>query len=349
MGGVQGVWQSSWFLCTKCGVLFRADADFLPFAAAPQETAGACPAGGAHDGSGTTRFAVLVGESAANVDGGWKRCGKCSGLFKGATGSGGHCPSDGQPHQGDGTDDLLAGIDVGDPAAQSGWSWCTNCSGLFLRAANPNVCPQGNQPHHPLNPILILPPAHALQYAVRFDHGSFLPHGHACASGAGVDFKVNTNTVIGWYTLCSGNWDSSPQSPWQLHFEGGGSDTVAAAELSVRMDPGGGCIIDTLVLRLTESGATTLKQQMPSLNDDLLRALGLNLLGSQTPMPCTNFFAGSFDDCEYGGGSNNNGVGTFVTGQALGAQLWPKREDRIRFDAVLPGGTIASFELDTQE
>ncbi len=311
MGGVQGVWQSSWFMCEKCGVLFRADADFIPFAAAPAETAGACPGGGTHDGEGGSRFAVLVGDS--------------------------------------GTNDLLAGIDVGDPSAQSGWSWCTNCSGLFLRAANPNVCPQGNQPHHPLNPIVILPPAHVLQYAVRFDYGSFLPHGHACTSGAGVDFKVNTNTVIGWYTLCSGNWDSSPQSPWQFRFEGGGSDTVAAAELSVRMDPGGGCIIDTLVLRLTESGTSTLKQQMPSLNDDLLRALGLNLLGSQTPMPCTNFFAGSFDDCEYGGGSNNNGVGTFVTGQALGAQLWPKREDRIRFDAVLPGGTIASLELDTQE
>lgn len=348
MGGVQGVWQSSWFLCKKCGVLFRADADFVPFAAPPAETSGSCPAGGSHDGEGGTRLAVLVGDSGTNVEAGARRCAKCSGFFRGATGSGGVCPQDSQPHQADG-DDLLASIDTGNPAAESGWSWCMNCSALFLRAASPSICPgSGGQAHRGINPIVILPPAHLIQYAVPFDRSSFLPHGHACASGAQVDFKVNTKTVIGWYTLCSGTWDASPQSPWQLRFEGGGSDTVTSALLSVRMDPGGGCIIDHLMLQLTASGTETVQQQMPGVGG-LLIGLAADLLGSPNPVPCTNFFAGAFDDCEYGDGSNNNGIGTFVTGPQLAAQFWPKREDRIRFDVVLPGGTIANFELDTHE
>jgi hypothetical protein len=350
MGGVAGFWQSSWFLCRKCGVLFRGDTDFAPFSAQPApETAGSCAGGGAHDGQSGTRFAILVGDSGPNAQGGWHRCGKCSGIFLGPSGVGGRCPKDGQSHQADGGENLLATLDQGDSSAQSGWSWCVNCSGMFSNTSTASICPGANgSPHRPQSRWAILPPAQVINFAVPFDRSSFLPHGRACVSDAPVDFKLNTHSPLVWITLCSGNWISTPQSPWQLHFAGGASDMVASAQLSFRMSPGGGCIIETLVLILTPSGDKQLTSKFPAVSG-LLPALALNLLSSPTPLPCANFFTGSFDDSEFGDGANNNGVGTIVSGPALGMQLWPKREDRIRLDVLIPGAKAVNFELDTQE
>lgn len=344
MGGVVGVWQSSWFACTKCALLFRVEADFLPFLAAPSTAAGVCAAGGEHDAGANPQLAVMVGDTDAASQGGWRRCQKCAVLFFGPSGSGGRCPADGQPHQGDGGDHLLAPLDTADSATQSGWNWCVNCSGLFA-GQTATVCPATQAPHQAPSPVVM---RHVQRFAVLFDHSNLLPHGRSCAPSATVDLKINTETCIGWWALCSGAWSDEPQSPWQLHFTGEASDDIAAARLGLQMSPRGGCIITELVLNFTVNVQSQIQGRFGS-RAELMIGLALGALASTTPVPCTNFYAGAFDDCEYGGGANNDGIGTSLSVGGATVQLWPKRDDRIRLDLILPGGPAVDIEFDTHE
>jgi hypothetical protein len=351
MGGVAGRWQSSWYLCGRCGVLFRADQDPVPFFGPTQQTGGARAAGGTHDGQGGHPMAVFVGDSAAGAQGGWRRCGKCSSLYEG-TGDVGKCPADGGTHSGDGGDDLLAEIDQGAPGMQGGWHYCRSCTALFLPGASGDVCPSGGQ-HQQLSRFVFRPGVGPLTYAVVLDNARFLPHGRACSSGADVDLKVNTHICpVDWVGLTTGNWDSSPQSPWQLMFAAGPvSDWVSAVRLAVSMLPDGTAVIDQFVFNLTQQGQNTVKQVSSAISPPVIQALGLGL----PPFTGTaeNFFVGSFSDCESDDGNNNNGVGTLVRGQLAGQTLalnmWPKREDRIRVDVLLPGRVTLNMELDTHE
>lgn len=344
MGGVAGVWQSSWFACSKCALLFRVEADFLPFTAAPSATAGVCPAGGPHDAQANPQLAVMVGDSDPAAQGGWRRCQKCGVLFFGASGSGGTCPADGQAHEGDGGDHLLAAFDTPDPALQSGWNWCLNCAGMFA-GQSAAVCPATHGAHQAPSPLVM---RHVQRFAILFDHSSLLPHGRAWTPSATVDLKINTETCIGWWALCTGAWSDEVQSPWQLHFVGESSDDIAAARLGLQMSPRGGCVITALVLNLTPNVQSQLQGHFGR-EADLMRALALGVLASPTPVACTNFYAGAFDDCEYGGGENNNGIGATLTAGPATVQLWPKREDRLRLDLILPNLAAVDIEFDTHE
>lgn len=346
MGGVSGVWQSSWFRCAKCAVLFRAEADFVPFAAPVAQTGGNCPAGGQHDGQIGTRLAVLVGDTAAGSTGGWRRCRKCSALFLGATGTGGMCPADAAPHQEDGTDHLLAPLDAGDPAASSGWSMCTQCSSMFSSQGS-DLCPATKGAHQA--PSRFATRAGPEHFAIVMDRSSALPHGRACAAAVATDFKFNTQTVVQFVTLSAGEWADEPQSAWQLHFVAASSDLITSAELALQMSPRGGCIISQLTVAFTDHAINMMPSSVAN-NPLIVGALANGLLASETPQACANFFAGGFDDCEYNGGQNNNGIGMILTtsvGVAL--QVWPKREDRIRINVLLPGMGPVDFELDTHE
>ena len=348
MGGVPGSWSSSWYECRRCAALFRADHDAQPFAPAPAQTGGVCPQGGPHDGQQGVRLAVLASAASPSVtQAGWARCGKCSALFFAPTGTGGRCPADGLLHQADAGDALVANFDHGDPGTQPGWNLCRNCAVMF-RADAGDLCPATQGAHQPPNPWVYKPPAHPPRFEVMVDSAPFLPHGTACVSGATVDFKVDTGTVIGWWTLCSGTWADDPQSPWQLHFIGEPSDIISAARFALSVTPDGLLHIDELVLNVTPSALSMLQQQAPSVAT-LLPILASGAMGGGTPVPCTNFFAGTFSDCEYNDGQNNNGVGAFLGAPQLDLQLWPKREDRIRLDVLPSGGRAVHFELDTHE
>jgi hypothetical protein len=364
IGGVAGVWEAAWFQCSKCASLFRADADLMPFTALPPETGGTCRAGGQHDASGNQQLAVLVGAAGVNAQGGWHRCANCSEFFWGPTGTSGVCPATLQHHTSDGGESLLVTVDTGDPATQPGWRRCLNCFALFLEGASGNVCPANSGGHAAASKGSLPAPFHpggggggspVPKFAVVLDHSNFLPHGRACAPGATVDLKVNTHTIVGWLTVCSGTWDTSPQNAWQLAFNGGDTSDgaiVTKAVLSFQTDPHGALIISELAMVLSANAQSFLKSHVSadqaSVLTTALTALSLGELGAGKQLPCATFFAGSFDDAEYDDGNNNNGVGTIATSTQFGVQLWPKREDRIRLDALL-AGTNLNLELDTHE
>jgi hypothetical protein len=297
-------------------------------------------------------MAVFVGDAATGAQGGWRRCGKCSALFEG-TSDAGRCPADGGTHSGDGGDDLLAEIDQGSAGMQGGWHYCRLCSALFL-AGGANVCPAANGgQHQELSRFVFRPGAGPQTYAVVLDNALFLPHGRACTSGADVDLKANTHIcAVDWVGLTTGNWDSAPQSPWQLMFAAGPvSDWVSAVRIGVSMMPDGSANIDQLVFALTPQGVDTVKQVSSAITSAVVAGLAVGIVNK--PATAENFFVGSFSDCEYGDGNNNNGVGTLVraqlAGQALELNMWPKREDRIRVDVLLPNRVTLNLELDTHE
>ncbi|HEX3469537.1 MAG TPA: hypothetical protein VHT05_15755 [Candidatus Elarobacter sp.] len=85
---VAGKQQGGWRWCSKCEGMFygRASAG-----------KGVCPAGGAHTDAGSGHYAVLIGEdSPRKLQGGWRWCNKCEGMFYGRASAGkGVCPAHG--------------------------------------------------------------------------------------------------------------------------------------------------------------------------------------------------------------------------------------------------------------
>jgi hypothetical protein len=75
--------SNGWRWCEKCRVLFYADA-----------ANGACPAGGEHNASGSSIFAMQFddGSSPTNQQG-WRWCKNCQGLFFALNASPGPCPA----------------------------------------------------------------------------------------------------------------------------------------------------------------------------------------------------------------------------------------------------------------
>lgn len=92
--------QSEWRWCSKCCGLFFAG----------NETKGVCPKGDAHDDSGSGKYVLRVGvdksDTAEGVQGNWRRCKKCEGLFYPAS-AGGSCPA-GKDHDADTVEYLIA-------------------------------------------------------------------------------------------------------------------------------------------------------------------------------------------------------------------------------------------------
>jgi hypothetical protein len=91
--------QAEWRWCSKCGGLFYNG----------NETKGTCTDGKEHDGGGVSgNYVLRVGSEAGekNVQGGWRRCKKCEGLFYGAATQPTVCPA-GQAHDADTAEYLL--------------------------------------------------------------------------------------------------------------------------------------------------------------------------------------------------------------------------------------------------
>lgn len=92
--------QSEWRWCSKCNGMFFTG----------NETQGVCPKGDAHDGSTSGKYVLRYGvdksDNADGVQGNWRRCKKCEGLFYPAT-AGGSCPA-GKDHDADTVEYLIA-------------------------------------------------------------------------------------------------------------------------------------------------------------------------------------------------------------------------------------------------
>ena len=93
--------QSEWRWCSKCaGLFFNGN-----------ETKGVCPEGKEHDagisGKYVLRVAVDANEATDTVQGSWRRCKKCEGLFYAGSSFETHCPA-GKAHEADKPEYLLA-------------------------------------------------------------------------------------------------------------------------------------------------------------------------------------------------------------------------------------------------
>lgn len=97
--------QSEWRWCSKCNGMFYAG----------NETKGVCPKGDAHDDSISGKYVLRVGvdkgENAEGIQGNWRRCKKCEGLFYPAS-AGGSCPA-GKDHDPDTAEYLIAHTTAG--------------------------------------------------------------------------------------------------------------------------------------------------------------------------------------------------------------------------------------------
>src|SRR5271166_3094715 len=128
--------SDGWTWCKRCQGLF----DGLP--GAP----GKCPAGGAHNSSGSFDYFMLFvdGDMAGpNQQPGWRTCKKCRGLFYGPGAGSSSCPA-GTHHDATGSPSLALQVDDGSPSSnQKGWRWCRHCQGLFFAPNPPGPCPVG--------------------------------------------------------------------------------------------------------------------------------------------------------------------------------------------------------------
>lgn len=119
--------QQGWRWCRKCQGLFYEDGASL------------CPGRGAHDGTGSSHFALPTGDDAIGQRG-WLWCKKCQGLFFGDGES--SCPA-GEGHDGSESAPHALPLDALGGAAQSGWRWCRKCQGLFYGDGT-SFCPAGD-------------------------------------------------------------------------------------------------------------------------------------------------------------------------------------------------------------
>jgi len=85
-----------------------------------------------------------------SLQGLWRWCHKCQGMFFGGNPSKGVCPADGQPHDPSQSGHYAALLGEDAPGQQGAWRWCHKCQGMFF-GGNPSkgVCPADRQPHDP--------------------------------------------------------------------------------------------------------------------------------------------------------------------------------------------------------
>jgi hypothetical protein len=121
--------QPGWQRCSECQLL-----GFSQFAPAP------CPAGEAHDYSGSDPYSVYP-ESLVNGQPGWRKCGKCNAMTFTQL-SHGLC-RDGSPHDvstGDSYTIPLGAVPIG---AESSWRRCSRCQVLAYGGISRGVCFDG--------------------------------------------------------------------------------------------------------------------------------------------------------------------------------------------------------------
>lgn len=128
-------YSSGWTWCHRCQVLFSGPPN------------GACPAGGAHDGSTSASYFMLHIEhntAGPNQQAEWRLCRKCRGLFFGPGAASSSCSAGGH-HRIDGSSNFAVQVDDGKtPSNQQGWRSCKKCQTLFYGGnASPRPCPAG--------------------------------------------------------------------------------------------------------------------------------------------------------------------------------------------------------------
>ncbi|HEY0412912.1 MAG TPA: hypothetical protein VGD66_07215 [Allosphingosinicella sp.] len=111
---------------------------------------GKCPAGGAHDPSGSGHYYERIGTDIPNVQqGGWCWCAKCMGLFYSRASLGmGSCPAGGA-HIKTGSSAYAALLGNTALGQQGGWRWCAKCMGMFYSQSSSGlgVCPRDHAAH----------------------------------------------------------------------------------------------------------------------------------------------------------------------------------------------------------
>ena len=125
--------QSDWRWCDKCQGLFFAGGNTL----------GACPAGGAHNDTGSGDYTLAQsgnGQSDSKCQPDWRWCNRCQGLFFAGNNTLGACPAGGA-HNDTGSGDYKLAMSGN---GQSDWRWCNRCQGLFFAGNNTlGACPAG--------------------------------------------------------------------------------------------------------------------------------------------------------------------------------------------------------------
>src|SRR5262249_33745520 len=105
--------QDGWRWCKNCEGLIYAGQT-------------ACPAGGVHDGGGSSDYQLWLNAAPGAGQNNWRWCSKCCGLFYAGNATPGICPAGGN-HDGSSSGDYQL------PTSGSGqpnWQWCNKCQGL---------------------------------------------------------------------------------------------------------------------------------------------------------------------------------------------------------------------------
>ncbi|UOZ07030.1 hypothetical protein [Amycolatopsis sp. WQ 127309] len=132
--------QANWASCAKCqGMHYAGFPDFK----------GVCPAGGAHEQTGSWEYRMLYDLPGSNKrQAGWASCAKCQGLhyaafpeFKGA------CPAGGA-HEQAGSWAYDALFETNSRGGQRDWRSCRKCQGLFYGPFK-GKCPADGSEHDP--------------------------------------------------------------------------------------------------------------------------------------------------------------------------------------------------------
>jgi hypothetical protein len=127
------VTQHDWRWCHKCQSLY--------FAGGAAQ--GVCPAGGAHDHTGSGDYLIVQNAPLYPGQSSWRWCHKCQGLYFSGGGTQGVCPASGaHDHTGSGNYVLQNQSPLA--PGQHGWRWCHKCQSLyFANGATQGVCASG--------------------------------------------------------------------------------------------------------------------------------------------------------------------------------------------------------------
>jgi hypothetical protein len=130
--------QQNWRWCHKCeGMYFAGGA-----------TQGVCPAGGAHDHTGSGNYDIVNNWAAAPGQNNWRWCHKCQGMYFAGNATQGVCKAGGT-HDSTGSGNYTLIQNAWGTPAQNNWRWCKKCQGLYYGGhATQGSCPAGGAHDH---------------------------------------------------------------------------------------------------------------------------------------------------------------------------------------------------------
>ena len=133
--------QDGWKWCHKCaGLWFEPNANSK------------CPTGGTHDDTGSGHYAIAHFNQATaalptGLQGSWRHCGKCQGLWNTDWFGNSVCPGGGSHSTaGSGYYALIfmnPNLGSGNGSLQGNWHWCQKCWGLWFAGNGLGRCPAG--------------------------------------------------------------------------------------------------------------------------------------------------------------------------------------------------------------